>query len=92
MPADDLEKALKSIHDSLDDASQIDADMVQKLRTLVDDIHLAIAKSPIVNEPAPTQATLTNRLNSLITDFEIRHPTLTTNLSLIAERLADMGI
>lgn len=92
MSEESLENALKSIHSSLSDAPQLDAEMVVKLRGIVDEINAAIADSEQNQEAEASPKTLSDRLKALIADFEVQHPTLTTNLSLIAERLADMGI
>ena len=95
MPQDNLNQALKSIHTILGDAALIDAEMAHKLQSLVVEINSAIAKSSVTSlaeESIPAENTLSNRLKTFISDFEVQHPKLTTNLSLVAERLADMGI
>ena len=92
MSDDNLEKSLESLHSSLGDSPLIDAEMANKLRLLIDEINAAIANSTPAGELPPSESTLTSRVQSFVDDFEMQHPKLTANLSLIAERLADMGI
>ena len=50
------------------------------------------AENPFLEMEAPEEGTLQQRMDRLINDFEVQHPQLTSNLAIIAERLADMGI
>ena len=92
MANDDLEQALDSLHQSLADTPQIDEQMAVKMRMIIEEIQQTLSRSaPEANANTPP-STLTSRVQGLISDFELQHPKLTSNLSLIAERLADMGI
>lgn len=88
----DLEQTLDSLHQSLADTPQIDEQMAAKMRLLIDEIQLVLARSAPSTETPPSHQTLTARVRELMDEFEVNHPQLTSNLSLIAERLADMGI
>ncbi len=92
MANDDLEQALDSLHQSLADTPQIDEQMAVKMRMLIEEIQQTLMRSTPEASENPPHSTLTKRLQGLIADFELQHPKLTSNLSLIAERLADMGI
>lgn len=88
----DLAQSLDSFHRSLADTPQIDEQTAEKMRLLIGEIQLVLARStPSKDTPASHQS-LTERVRELIADFEVHHPQLTSNLSIIAERLADMGI
>ena len=92
MTQDDLALTLDSLHKSLVDTPEIDAANAIKLRLLIEEIEFVLAN----RVPSPASETshenVTEKIRSLIADFEVHHPKLTANLSLIAERLADMGI
>ena len=92
MANDDLEQALDSLHQSLVDTPQIDEQTAVKMRLLIDEIQQTLSRSTPLASSITSNSTLTQRVQGLISDFEVQHPKLTSNLSLIAERLADMGI
>ncbi len=92
MTQNDLASTLESLHRNLADTPQIDEATALKLRMLIEELELVLAKSVPPSDPESTQQNLTDRIRLLIVDFETHHPRLTANLSLIAERLADMGI
>ncbi|MCU0709843.1 MAG: DUF4404 family protein [Pirellula sp.] len=52
----------------------------------------AAASGGEMAENGSLDASLSSRVNQVIEDFEAHHPQLTRTLSMIAERLADMGI
>ena len=88
----DLVQTLDSLHQSLAETPQIDEQTAAKIRLLIDEIQLVLARTTLSTETPPSHQTLTERVRELIDEFEVNHPQLTSNLSLIAERLADMGI
>ena len=92
MTNDDLEATLDSLHQNLAESPQIDEQTAAKMRLLIDEIQLALARLAPSTDSSSSPQTLTERVKELIADFEVHHPKLTANLSLIAERLADMGI
>ena len=92
MTNDDLGPTLESLQNSLADLPQIDALTAEKLRMLIGDIQLALARSEKASDSAMSYGNLTQQMQTMIADFEVNHPKLTANLSYIAERLADMGI
>ena len=92
MTNEDLEQTLDSLHQNLAETPQIDEPTAAKMRLLIDEIQSALARSSPSPDSTPPHHTLTERVQELIADFEVNHPKLTSNLSLIAERLADMGI
>ncbi|MFY7876294.1 MAG: DUF4404 family protein [Pirellula sp.] len=97
MTQDKLATELEAFHQCLVEAPSIDAATREKLKTLIGEIQTALA-SPRpadalqLEAKVPEEETFQQRVDKLIHDFEVQHPQLTTNLAIIAERLADMGI
>ena len=87
----DLEQLLDSLRQNLADNSAIDEQVAEKMRLLVEDIQNVLTRSA-ATEPESNNPLLAGRVQEFIDDFQAHHPRLTTNLSMIAERLADMGI
>lgn len=88
----DLEQLLDTLRQNLADNSAIDEQVAEKMRLLVEDIQIALTRSAATSEPESDNPLLTGRVQEFIDDFQAHHPRLTSNLSMIAERLADMGI
>ena len=92
MMQNDLEMTLEALNKSLADTPKIDLETKEKLQALIAEIQLSLASAAPVDDSIPEHETLKQRMDKMIADFEVHHPQLTSNLSLIAERLADMGI
>lgn len=102
MTPDKLIAELEAFHQGLVDAPSvgspaIDSATREKLKILIGEIQTALANpnsagDQVSERNAPEEGTLQQRMDRLIHDFEVQHPQLTTNLAIIAERLADMGI
>ena len=97
MTQDKLATDLEAFHQCLIDAPSIDASTREKLKSLIVEIQMALASPRPVDDPfletkVPEEGSFQQRVDKLILDFEVQHPQLTTNLAIIAERLADMGI
>jgi hypothetical protein len=98
MTAQDLARIVDSLHQSLTETSTLDESTVTKLRGVIVEIQHVLDQN--AGNPSASLAEadrggvsrLSDRLQELVNDFEIQHPQLTNNLSLIAERLSDMGI
>jgi len=93
MAKDELSQTLDRLHLELSQSPQVDDQTLRSMRTLVEEIQAIIAKSGVgeQSQPAPPLS-INQRLQDLISDFEVRHPQLTATLSQIADRLTDMGI
>ncbi len=93
MAKDQLSQTLDKLHLELSQSPQVDEQTLHSMRTLVEEIQALLAKSGTgePTQPAPP-LTINQRLQDLISDFEVRHPQLTATLSQIADRLTDMGI
>ena len=87
-----LEQLLDSLRQNLADNSAIDDQVAEKMRLLVSDIQNALTSPANTSQPESTNPMLAGRVQEFIDDFQAHHPRLTSNLSMIAERLADMGI
>ena len=97
MTQDKLATELEAFHQCLVDAPAIDSATREKLKTLIGEIQTALASprpadDPFLETKVRDEGTFQQRVDKLIRDFEVQHPQLTTNLAIIAERLADMGI
>lgn len=91
----DLKQTLESLRSILSEPSAMDEQAVGEMRLIVDEIQSVLARSNSPNslsQSAPVHRSLSERIQEFVEDFEVQHPQLTSNLSLIAERLADMGI
>ena len=97
MMQDKLATELEAFHQCLVEAPSIDAATREKLKTLIGEIQTALAShrpadALHLETKVPDEETFQQRVDKFIHDFEVQHPQLTTNLAIIAERLADMGI
>ena len=93
MAKDELSQTLDKLHRELSQSPQVDEQTLHSMRTLVEEIQAILAKSDTAEPTQPPPAlTINQRLQDLISDFEVRHPQLTATLSQIADRLTDMGI
>lgn len=88
----DLKESLELLRQNLADSTTIDEQVAEKMRSLVDEIQDTLARSASASNSGIANPTLAERAQDFIDDFQAHHPQLTSNLSLIAERLADMGI
>ena len=93
MGKDELSQTLDRLHSELSQSPQVDEQTLRSMRSLVEEIQgiLAKAEKGEPTQPSPP-LTINQRLQDLISDFEVRHPQLTATLSQIADRLTDMGI
>lgn len=88
-----LEQVMEQLKAALTDAQSLDDKTLGSLRQLADDIERLLSKngSPDAQEDTAGEG-LSERLQGWIEQLEADHPEWTRTLSLIAERLADMGI
>jgi hypothetical protein len=86
---DTLHEALSKLRASLSDPGLLDEQTRGQLGQLANEIEQALAQT----KPESTQDTgLAERLRAWIEQLESEHPEWTQTLSMVAERLADMGI
>jgi hypothetical protein len=93
MSKDELSKTLEKLHQELAQNPPLDESTLQSMRAIAEEIQSAIAR--MSTNPATPQSeppTITDRLREMISEFEARHPQLTSTMSQIADRLTDMGI
>jgi hypothetical protein len=93
MTINELAQSIERLHAELAQSSKVDAETLQSMRALLQEIQQFIARSEAI-EPTndPPTLSLTQRLREAVETFEAQHPQLTTALSQIADRLTDMGI
>jgi hypothetical protein len=97
----ELANTLQELHAELERSPQLDSDAVAALRALMQEIQQKTSQSEDQEtakeeDEAPSEdsdsSEMLQRLQGMIEDFEAHHPQLTRTLSLVAERLSDMGI
>lgn len=86
---DALHEALSKLRASLADPSSLDEQTLAELGQLANDIEQALDRTK--HEPLHSTG-ISERLSDWIEQLEAEHPEWTRTLSMVAERLADMGI
>lgn len=84
-----LNDILDSLHKQLASLPALTPQNIDELNAIVAEIQSTLEKQSPTTDHSPT---LSSRINLLVEDFEKNHPQLTQTLSILAERLADMGI
>jgi phosphoglycerate-specific signal transduction histidine kinase len=93
---DNLKQILDSLHQQLANPKELNSDSIESLKTIASEIQSTLDNftqtepQPLSTDPNPNS--LSHRIETFIDDFENQHPQLTQTLSMLAERLADMGI
>lgn len=89
----ELQRTLTALHAELSQTTAVDDATRLRLREVIADLH-RLAGLP--DQPAPpvdtTGPSLTENLQNAVTEFEVRHPQLTTTLQQLIDRLAEIGI
>ena len=89
MASEDIKSTIRELHRSLEQAAPVDPETRQLLSQLDQDLHRLLEKDP-VSETGETG--LQERLESLATDFDARHPQLTAMFRELGVALARVGI
>jgi len=85
-----LRNTLKTLHDALRRGTTISGDDRRLLEQLSADLENVLAK-PGAMTRAEHQS-LTDRLQGVVTRFEVSHPDLTATIAQVTKALGDMGI
>ena len=83
---DKLDALLEQVHAELQKVGQLDAENVEQLRVLEQDVQALLRKRK-VETPS-----ILERMQKAIDQFEVEHPTLTTLLSEVSTILSNAGI
>ncbi|TWU45609.1 hypothetical protein Q31b_07850 [Novipirellula aureliae] len=86
MPQDDLLKALRSVHQELEEAEHLDPEQVERLRNTMQEIER------VIESKAKGGTQLSKQVHESARSFEESHPLLTNTLGRIADMLQQMGI
>lgn len=93
---DNLKQILNSLHQQLNNPTELNSDSIEALKAIASEIQSTLENYPsnpsLTSTTDPNSNSLTQRIETFIDDFENQHPQLTQTLSMLAERLADMGI
>jgi hypothetical protein len=89
MSREELRSTLTSLHETLNETSDVDDEMRQLLLSITADIqHLLVDDSAIV-EPDDS---LTERIADISRDFDAHHPMIGGLLQRLSDGLANLGI
>ncbi|MFO0011593.1 MAG: DUF4404 family protein [Planctomycetota bacterium] len=96
MMTDDLNDLVRRLRAELMENPRFDGATAESLERLAAEIHGAIGgragDGASVQDEINDAGSLSGRVRGYIEQFEADHPQLTQTLSVLAERLADMGI
>lgn len=95
MKREELVTTLARLHQELAQTDKLDEQSIRSLQMLAKDIQSVLERSAQTvasGDVHPAETTLSGRIRGMIEDFEVQHPQLSQTLSIIAERLSDMGI
>jgi hypothetical protein len=96
MTAEELSQTLSKLHQELSGNPELDENTLCSLKSLLTEIQVAIDRAagvePLEDQTIQPALPLGQRLQSVIGEFEARHPRLTLSLSQIADGLNSMGI
>jgi hypothetical protein len=92
MTGEDLKSTLDRLHQDLASHPNLDRDTAASLGALAKEIESILNRDQAFDPGEAKEQSLTGRLQGMITEFELQHPKITNTLSMIAERLSDMGI
>lgn len=91
--ADELNDLVRKLQDELAQTPRLGKTVAESLEKLAVEIHKKVAeRSDSTASEATGDASLSGQVQSMVENFETQHPRLTQLLSVISERLADMGI
>jgi hypothetical protein len=89
MPRQQLQDALKALHEELDAGDSLGTDDRKALLDAAQEIQEALAQSGSESTEADP---LSRRVSALIEDFETSHPRFAEILGSVSEALANLGI
>jgi hypothetical protein len=83
---------VQQLHVALSEHPRLDPSTEEALGRLAKDIRDSLSAESGDNEESAASETLSGRVLSFLESYEAQNPKVTQTLSMIAERLADMGI
>jgi hypothetical protein len=91
--AEELIDLVRKLQVELAETPRLGKAAAESLEKLAVEIHQKVAaRSDSSTSEATGEASLSGQVQSMVDNFEMQHPRLTQILSVISERLADMGI
>lgn len=90
--SESISDLVQKLHVALSEHPRLDSSTEEALGRLASDIRDSLSSAPQKNEEFATSETLSGRILSFLESYEAQNPKITQTLSMIAERLADMGI
>jgi hypothetical protein len=89
MESNNLKDSLKSLHENLESATDVDPELMQLLKVLDNDIHQLMARE---EREASEAAGLVRRAQEISARLAVRHPHIEPALREVADTLGKMGI
>ncbi len=89
MPRQQLNNALKTLHEELESDQELEADDRQALLQAAKEIAEALTRG---ESETPDEETLAERVTALIEELETSHPRFAETLRNVSEALANLGI
>ena len=86
MNHDRLRELLASLHQELGNAKSVDAESRRLMGSVIKDI------DRVLDEPAPEDGSLRDRLEELLLRFEAKHPAIAASTHELIDALAKAGI
>ena len=85
-----LRERLAELHDELEATRSVDDGARQALESVMRDIQKLLEQSG--EDPAPTNPSLSERLDEATRHFETTHPTLAATMGRVIDALTNLGI
>ena len=92
MNRDELLNTLKTLHDELSNAGEIDVETQAMLLTVTSDIQKILDGGSLEENVDESEKSMSEQLRDTLIEFEARHPHVGGLLARITDGLASMGI
>ncbi|MBX3436926.1 MAG: DUF4404 family protein [Planctomycetaceae bacterium] len=92
MEKQQLHSTLAQLHEELAKGPELDAESRSRLSQLLADIQQVLQNEPAAEESPDEDASLTDRLQDAIIDFEATYPRFSQLMGRIADGLSQLGI
>jgi hypothetical protein len=89
MTEDDLSNTLATLHETLNETTEVDDPTRELLLGVAADIQRLLTSG---DEPGSSDEIISNRVREMVVEFEVRHPHIGGLLERLSDGLANMGI
>ena len=92
MTREELSSTLASLHEKLNDTTDVDEETRALLLSVTADIERLLAKNGDSTESEESGESYSQQIKDMISEFEARHPLIGGLLERLSDGLANMGI